>query len=236
MDWGSFIGPAVVAAAVSGVVTTIGFLVNRSTTLKTHQQKIEADKELAERRFTFDKDLAERKATLDARASDRKRRQDLAEELIAGFYEINDIMRSVRSALGYEGEGSTRQKGENETPEDTKRLNKAFVVTERFNRHREQFAKIMSREYRAVAWFGADINRPFSMAREALNEVFIASEMLAETERYPATTQEDRDMRLEWRRTIWATNTDKDKIAAKLREALQLVEATCRPVLQEPMS
>ena len=42
MDWISLIGPAVIAAIVSGIVMTIGFLVNRSTSSVMHQQKLTA--------------------------------------------------------------------------------------------------------------------------------------------------------------------------------------------------
>ncbi|MBB2791696.1 UNVERIFIED_ORG: hypothetical protein GGD58_000540 [Rhizobium pisi] len=47
MDSTSLIGPAVVAAGVSGVIAGIGLLVTRSTTIGIHREKIEADQDLA---------------------------------------------------------------------------------------------------------------------------------------------------------------------------------------------
>ena len=232
MIGGDLIGPAVVAAAVSGIVTTIGFFINRSTTLATHKEKLAADQSLAERRFGFEKELAERKVRLDMQAQDRRRRQELAEELIAGFHEVADIMRSVRSPFGYQGEGSSRERGENETPDETRRLNARFVIHERFNKHREAVSRLASREYRAVAWFGTEIREPFEKLHRAINEVFLANDMLSEEAGYSPDEKSERDLRVEWRRARYGTGDESDKIAAQIRGAIQQVEQICRPVLE----
>lgn len=232
MIGGDLVGPAVVAAVVSGIVTTIGFFINRSTTLETHKEKLAADQSLAERRFEFEKELAERKIRLDMRAQDRRRRQELAEELIAGFHEVADIMRSVRNPFGYQGEGSTREKGEYETPEETRRLNARYVLYERFNKHREAVSRLSSREYRAVAWFGPGIREPFQQLHRAINDVFFANDMLAEEHDYGTGEKSARDLRSEWRLMKYGVGDESDTIAARIREAVDQIERICRPVLE----
>jgi hypothetical protein len=65
-----------------------------------------------------------------------KKRIDLAEEVLARFYEASDVIRIIRSPLGYVGEGSTRQAGENESPEAKQILDRAYVVFERYEKYR----------------------------------------------------------------------------------------------------
>ena len=66
MDIHSLIGPAVVAAVISSTIAIIGFVLNRSTTLKTHAEKLTFDRELAERKVAADIALAE-KSSLSTR-------------------------------------------------------------------------------------------------------------------------------------------------------------------------
>jgi hypothetical protein len=88
MDWGaSFIGPAVVA--VSGIVSVVGLIVSTQTARAIHTEKLAFDERLAERKVNADIALAEKKIALDASLADRKRRQDLAEEVLSGFFQIN---------------------------------------------------------------------------------------------------------------------------------------------------
>ena len=43
MELGNLIGPAGVAAGVSGLIAVIGLLVNRSTTIRLHTDKLGAE-------------------------------------------------------------------------------------------------------------------------------------------------------------------------------------------------
>ncbi len=57
MDWTSLIGPAVIAAVVSGIVAVIGFIVSTTTARTIHTEKLDFDRHLAQQKFEFDKDL-----------------------------------------------------------------------------------------------------------------------------------------------------------------------------------
>lgn len=43
MDWTTLIGPAAIAAAVSGAIAVVGMFVNRATSIKVNKDKITAD-------------------------------------------------------------------------------------------------------------------------------------------------------------------------------------------------
>jgi hypothetical protein len=65
MDWGAFIGPAVVAAVVSGIISVIGMVVSTRTALALHTEALKSDERLAQRKFEVDEEVAERKANAD---------------------------------------------------------------------------------------------------------------------------------------------------------------------------
>ena len=108
---GSLIGPAVVAAGVSGIVSVVGLIVSTRTARAIHTeklgfdrgqaaQKLAFDKRLAERKFEFDKDLAERRFKYARALHDHRRRTEIAEEVLADFYQARDIMQAARSPGG----------------------------------------------------------------------------------------------------------------------------------------
>jgi hypothetical protein len=96
MDLTSLIGPAVVAAAISSVVASIGILISARTTKAVHGERLAFEREQAERRANAEIALAERKFTLDQQLSDHKRRVELAEAVLSDFYRIEEIYRVAR--------------------------------------------------------------------------------------------------------------------------------------------
>lgn len=234
MDWNAFIGPAVVAAVVSGIVTTIGFVVNRSTSLTLNTQKMAADDKLAERKFEFDKALAERKYSIDTKTADRKRRQDLAEEVLAGFYEVEAIMRSVRSPMSYQHEAEGREKVGLETEATAKLRDTYFVILARFDKNRTPIADLLAKRYRMVAWFGTPSEAPFQQLHDAINQVLSAARMLVDWSR-DADTFRRNNLAL-WQQleaTIWWGTETPDVVADKIAKAVADIDLICRPILQE---
>ena len=77
MDLTSLIGPAVVAAVISGLVAGINLLINRATVRRMHVERLSFDREQAERRVTTEIALTERKMTADI---------SLAENLVHGAF------------------------------------------------------------------------------------------------------------------------------------------------------
>jgi hypothetical protein len=52
MDWGAFIGPAIVAAVVSGIISMIDMVVSTRTALALHTEALKSDERLAQRKLT----------------------------------------------------------------------------------------------------------------------------------------------------------------------------------------
>jgi hypothetical protein len=75
MDYASLIGPAVVAAVISSIVSAIGILISARTSRAIHGERLAFDREQSERRISAEIALAEKKVTLD-RALAAWRRRD----------------------------------------------------------------------------------------------------------------------------------------------------------------
>src|SRR6476469_8763055 len=96
MDYTSLIGPAVVAAVISGLVSGIGILISARTSRAIHGERLQFDRDQAQSRIDFEIALAEKKFTLDRHLADHKRRVELAEVVLADFYRVEEIYRGAR--------------------------------------------------------------------------------------------------------------------------------------------
>jgi hypothetical protein len=90
-----------------------------------------------------------------------KRRIELAEDVLADFYQARDIIKAARSPFGFSHEGLSRKKGENETEEDARILNSYFAVTERLMSKADFFAEMWARRYRFSFVFGCEAAKPY---------------------------------------------------------------------------
>lgn len=229
MDWKTLIGPAVVAAIISGLVAIIGFWISSRITRAVHGERLAFEREQTERRVTAEIALAEKKVALDRAFETWKRRADLAEETISDFYELRDIMKSVRSPASYEGEGRTRRRDPNESEEMARSRDTYFAILERLNSHRETIAKLMSRQYRMVALFGKDAAEPFKLLYGAIGSVTVSARMLirctGETDRPPSASFR------KWEADIWSGH-DPDPVGTKIDQAVDAIEWVCGPILE----
>lgn len=256
MDFGALIGPAVVAAGVSGIISVVGLIVSTRTARALHSEKLAFDRDLAERKFAFDSKLAERKLTsdhdlaewkaqsdvhlaenkfkLDTAFADRKRRQDLAEEVLSSFYQMVDTIRAIRSSFGYAGEGEERQKQPNESPEVARARDAYYAIIERFEQRRKEMADLLTRRYRMSAWFGKEAEEPFNLIQGALNEIIVSARNLTAWEGEPGMSLPDNRRLIEkMRGDIWEGVSTPDLIGEKVTRSIALIESICRPVLQE---
>lgn len=232
MDWGALVGPAVVAAVVSGVISVVGMLVSRATTVKLHSEKLDADRALTERKVQADIDLAREKFEYDRRQAVFRRRFELAEQFLADVYRLRSMMRFVRSGVsfGHEGETRTAQGAESETVKRTR--DNYFVPSERLHAENEFLAAMFARQTTCHAHFGAEADKAFTLLHEAIHHVRVASSLLVEWT--GDHDQADRHTMEKLRRDIWqpmAAHAGKDEIGNKIEEAVHIVERLCQPVL-----
>jgi hypothetical protein len=157
-----------------------------------------------------------------------KRRVELAEEVLADFYQARDIIKAARSPFSYIHEGQTRERGNNETEEDTRLLNTYFAVNERLRGKADFFAETWARRYRFTAIFGAEAARAYDDLFEIRNEIIVSVGSLISAHGQPGLVAERRS----WRNTIWE-GARGDHIPARLDRVIGAIEATCRPAIQK---
>ncbi|MDX9689640.1 MAG: hypothetical protein EOM37_06325 [Proteobacteria bacterium] len=83
-----------------------------------------------------------------------KRKTELAEEVLADFYQARDIINGARFPSGFEGEGLSRKRRDGETEAESKLLDSYYIVVERLDNQRSFFSQLFSRKYRVSAIFG----------------------------------------------------------------------------------
>jgi hypothetical protein len=167
-----------------------------------------------------------------------KRRIELAEEVLALFYQARDTIQVIRSMVGYEGEGKTRKPGPNEKPEHKDALDQAYVLIERYNKHIDMFSRIHALRYRFMAQFGAEASAPFDDLNRLLNELIFAARRKARlatmSERSLRSEAAEEKYQREWVETdrIYYSGGEDDPMAPRLAKIITDIESRCQPVIQ----
>lgn len=167
-----------------------------------------------------------------------KRRIELAESVLAQFYEAEEAIRDIRNPFSYVGEGKTRQRAENESPEDAALLDRAYIVIERYKKHEKLFADMRAMRYRVMASFGADAAESFNEVWGAISEIFGAAEMLGmhywHSQSQFSTKEDDlqefRKQRHKFEAIFWLMGEKDDEITPRVRHAVEKFETIARRV------
>jgi hypothetical protein len=233
MDWGALIGPAVVAAAVSGAISVIGLIVSTRTARVIHSEKLAFDRDLAERKFAFDKDMAERKFKFDRELHDHKRRVELAETTLAEFRQMMKIIGAIRSPFAYGNEGTDRPRGKNETEEESQQKDAYFAPFARVVKHTDFIESFESKRYRAGAILGNGIDEAFQAIRDVIINIQVSSRTLAGiVDGGSQVRRANEALKESCERVIWENSALDDPIAEKVQRAMAVVEKVCWPILR----
>jgi hypothetical protein len=170
-----------------------------------------------------------------------KKKYELAEEVLAQFYDCRDRLREIRSPFSHNEEGSSRKKDPKEREEDTELLNRAYVVFERYQKYQETFNKLFALRYRFMALFGKEAAQPIEDFRIALNEVFISAQRLPNywrrQGRVPMSDEQFKDHLKgmhKYEGIFWGTFSDKDEFNTKIEGIVSQIEATCSQIIRPP--
>ena len=223
LDWliSLLTGPVIVAAVISAAVAVTGFFISRCTLLEMHREKLFADI-----------DMAKRKVDLDLESAARKRQQELAEEVLAGFYEARDIMRYVRTPLRSAREAEEREKQSGESEATARARDSYFVPLSRYKKRSETINTLMSRRYRFSAAFGPEADKPFGDLSAAIERVLSASSILMDMANVSENhlPPDDAATLTKLRGAIWQRQSN-DEIESALTTAISDMERICRPLL-----
>lgn len=175
-----------------------------------------------------------------------RRRIELAEDVLSHFYEAEDVIRYIRSSLGYVGEGRSRSADPNETEEEKKIYDRAYVLIERYENNKEVFNKLRTLRYRFMVYFGAEKVTPFDDLKKIISKLLASARTLSylwlEEQGKRETADETRVERLRERTAkyeaiFWEGSEDKDPIEPRVASLIKEIEDTCKSLIaKEPIS
>lgn len=226
------IGPAVIAAVVSGLIGLVVVLINRRTTERLHREKMAGDTALAERKVAADIALAEKKFAFDQLHVVQNRRFELAEAILADAYRFKDLMDYVRNGFSSGSQSSSREPAPGEDA-DTKHIrDHYFVPIERLQERSEFLGAMMARKYATQSHFGTEAKEAFELFAQGVHRVKVASSMLIEM---VGSGNRDQTLNDKLKCDIWATYGQyrkEDEVTALIEKGIALVERISRPALE----
>lgn len=169
-----------------------------------------------------------------------KRQAELAEEVLSLFYEAHDAIKHIRNPFSPAGEGTSRKQSENESAEEKKAYDQAYVVFERYNANIELFNRLHTLRYRFMTQFGPDSAEPFIELRKILNEIFAAAQTLAglwARQRTHFKSEQSRNEHFDFKKKLeaifWEGLSKDDPINPKLDKCVKDIEVICRDILTD---
>ena len=166
-----------------------------------------------------------------------RRRYELAEEVLALFYETKDRISYMRNPTGVEGEGSTRKRAEGEDPDVSQRLDLAYTAFERYQKSQEAFNRLRALRYRFMAIYGTEAAEPFDKIHQAATRVLLSSRALAHLWGTPSRRARNESEAIRINESVrkheavfWEGEED-DPITPLVDSAVEEMELTCKKIL-----
>lgn len=167
-----------------------------------------------------------------------KRQMELAEDVLALFYQARDVIHMVRNPMGWGGEGSTRKANPDESPEEKKALDQAYVVVERYEKHIELFSRLQTLRYRFMAQVGADKTKPFDELNMVIRDIMLAARRLGRywvRGQHEYQSEEQQKKHFEQVRKaksiFWEWSEEPDPIQPTVDALVAEIETTCKAIL-----
>ena len=163
-----------------------------------------------------------------------KRKFELAEQVLASFYEVRDLFVWVRSPAAFGGEGETRKaEGEDENVRRTRNI--YFVPIERMQKHSELFAQLQSQRYSFMALFGAEAVEPFDLLRRVQVRISVSAQTLIGMAGNENARERNQALWERCESDVWdgmyEARGQEDPIKTSMANLINLIEVLCRPVL-----
>ncbi|MCC2644042.1 MAG: hypothetical protein K0S45_4455 [Nitrospira sp.] len=108
-----------------------------------------------------------------------KRKIELAEEILAAYFEVKDAIAFIRSPWSTNTEGGTRKRASNETDEESRLLDRGYIVFERYESKKSVFIRFNTLKYKFMAMFGPESEKIFQDTNRTLNSIFSSASMLS---------------------------------------------------------
>lgn len=166
-----------------------------------------------------------------------RRKAELAEEVLADFYQVRDVFLWVRSPASYSSEADNRPRDDGEKEDLARELDSYFVPIARLNNDRTFLSAFRAKRYRFRAVFGDDADKPFQELRKIEVLVNTSANMLSRVARSDArrgrsTTSLSEEQRRKHEAHIWSTGENDDPISPRIDAAVKAIEDICRPAIK----
>ena len=173
-----------------------------------------------------------------------KRQIELAELVLAKFFEIRDAVAHIRNPFSQKDEGSTRERGYCETQDESDLLNRGYIVIERYTRRESVFSEFNTLKYRFMASFGPETEEIFLETNKTVHSIFSSALILAthywkrqdRVSMEGAEFQKHLDEMHKHQGIFWETGDENDEIKRCLNAIQAKLEAAVAPCFNEPMS
>lgn len=166
-----------------------------------------------------------------------QRELDVSEQALALIYECKDNLQFIRGPFSFSGEGQTRKRRSDETKDESKAFDQAYVLIERYEKVRDSFIKLQSIKYKFMAIFGKETAEPFNEVNRIMNELFLAAKWLGSrywNPKYQAKSLSDG----KWEKKIseyeakFYSGGKPDTIAEKMDNVVGRIEGICLKIIQ----
>lgn len=174
-------------------------------------------------------------AGLHAWKREMKGRRDieLCQHVIAQFYEAEEKVRELRSAMSYPGvESADRPKRDHESEGEARVRDTHYVPIARWKSQKDFWRDFLSYKFRMRALFGPSASRPFEKVDEALRTFTASAFTRYESIRGERVELGDPSFRQELDAAIWGHPSAQDKIGPLLHAAIREMEDICIPIVQ----
>lgn len=163
---------------------------------------------------------------------------ELAEQVYELFLTCADHVRAIRNPMGYQGEGATRQRLDNETPQESQVFDQAYVVVERLEARIEDFNRLFSLMPRFQFYFGEPSAAPIIVLGKIVQEIRLASSQLRRHWlRQGGHFADEQEFQRHLERTerheaiFWEGAAEEDPINPRLNKAVNSIKMSCTNAL-----
>lgn len=160
-----------------------------------------------------------------------QRRFAVAEEAIVCFMLAKYALDDARNGASFDGEGATRTRGEDESPDDQRTLDGYYTPIERLRRYDQRFVdlekpSLMARHHLGDAAFAA-----FDTLRRARHRVIVSASMLIKLHkqyvRHRIANEDTLKLMRRMEDDIWNAHIADDPLTVEVEKATAALRAIC---------
>lgn len=171
-----------------------------------------------------------------------KRRIELAEQVLAKFFELKDAVAYIRNPFSNSEEGKSRQRTDSELPADAELLDRGYVVVERYTKRESVFAEFNALKYRCMAGFpSSEAESIFTDTFQTVNSIFASARRLAtnywkrqgRVQMGPDEFQRHLDEMARHEGILWDMDDETDEVRQQLRGIQERLERLTAPCFED---